>query len=286
MSELGRGLRRVRAPNPGPMTGAGTNTYLLGRTETIVVDPGPAVPSHIEAILRHARGPIRWILVTHTHLDHSPAARELAARTGARLAGRAAPAHGRQDAGFEPDRALVDQELVRAAETRLRAIHTPGHASNHLCYWDPDSGNLFTGDHIIDGSTVVIDPPDGNMSHYLRSLKGLRALRAQCLMPGHGEPLEEPLAAIDALIDHRARREAKVLDALELGQAQTIPALLSSVYDDVATRLHRVAARSLLAHLLKLEEDRRVVRDGEAWRLAGRLRLPRRGAPTRPRLKR
>lgn len=264
--ELASGLRRVRAPNPGPMTGSGTNTYIVGDTETVVIDPGPALSGHVAAILRAAPGPIAWILVTHAHLDHSPAARELASRSGARVAGAALPALGRHDPTFTPDRVLTDGDVVETADVVLRAVHTPGHASNHLCYWHARARAVFTGDHIIDGSTVVIDPPDGDMGEYMRSLRKLRALDAAVLLPGHGEPLTEPRTAIDALIAHRERREAKVLRCVPAGRALALETLVRLVYDDVDSSLHRVATRSLLAHLLKLELDGRVVTDGGRWR--------------------
>lgn len=267
LRKLAPDLRRLRAPNPGPMTGRGTNTYLLGQREVIVIDPGPAIPAHIDAILHHAPGPIRWILVTHTHLDHSPAARELAERSGATVAGYPPPAMGRQDHRFVPDRVLAGQDTIAIEDLTLQAVHTPGHASNHLCYWQEDSRTLFTGDHIIDGSTVVIDPPDGDMGDYLASLHKLKTLAAATLMPGHGEPLPDPVAAIDALIAHRLRRETKVLQALRPDQPLTIDELLPTVYADVDARLHGVAARSLLAHLLKLECDGRAGCDAKRWLL-------------------
>ena len=264
--ELASGLHRLRAPNPGPLTGSGTNTYIVGHGETVVIDPGPALNAHVEAILRAVPGPIAWILVTHAHLDHSPAARELAARSGARVAGAALPALGRHDSSFAPDRVLADDDVIRTADVELRAVHTPGHASNHLCYWDARARRLFTGDHIIDGSTVVIDPPDGDMAQYMASLRKLEALDAAVLLPGHGEPLTEPRAAIDALLAHRGRREAKVLRSVTAGQALGLEALVRVVYDDVDASLHRVAMRSLLAHLLKLEAEGRIVVEGDGWR--------------------
>jgi glyoxylase-like metal-dependent hydrolase (beta-lactamase superfamily II) len=248
------------------MTGSGTNTYLLGLDEIVVIDPGPAIASHAEAIVHHAPGPIRWILVTHTHLDHSPAARGLAARTGAKVAGRPAPHYGRQDREFTPDRCLAHEEPILAAGIELTAIHTPGHASNHLCYLAATTGRVFTGDHIIDGSTVVIDPPDGNMTDYLRSLAVLKNLDAKTLMPGHGAPLTSPREAIDALIAHRLRREAKILSTLDDEHYCSIEELVAQVYDDVDRQLHGIAARSLLAHLIKLESENRATRDGATWR--------------------
>ena len=263
---LGPGVRRLLAPNPSMMTGPGTNTYLFGINEVAVLDPGPVIEAHLQAILDLAAAPIRCILVTHTHPDHSPAAAELAERTGAKLLGSTPPGGKHQDLTFKPDRELGDGDRVEVDGIELEVIHTPGHASNHLCYRHLALNWVFTGDHVIDGSTVVIDPPDGNMTDYLRSLRQIKTLNPTTLMPGHGEPLLAPLAAIDALIAHRLRREAKVLAALRLDQLLTLDELVQSVYDDVDAGLHGVAARSLLAHLLKLESDERAVRDATGWR--------------------
>ncbi|MFQ5548188.1 MAG: MBL fold metallo-hydrolase [Woeseia sp.] len=265
--ELAPGIRRLLAPNPGMMTGPGTNTYILGEKETAVIDPGPAIDTHVEAIRKLAPGPIRWILVTHTHPDHSPAASALAEATGAELIGQPAPDGAHQDRTFEPDRILNNGESLETPEFRLEAIHTPGHASNHLCYFHQDSNWLFTGDHVINGSTVVIDPPDGNMSAYLDSLEGLMDKVIHAIGPGHGEPIEKPYEAIDWIIKHRLEREAKVAAALEAHPESTPAELLDHVYADVHERLHAVAERSLLAHLLKLQADRRAARKNDRWSL-------------------
>ncbi|MDZ7645058.1 MAG: MBL fold metallo-hydrolase [Woeseiaceae bacterium] len=185
------GVVRLVAPNPGLMTGPGTNTYILGDADKLVIDPGPAIPAHIDAICEAAGTAIRRILVTHTHPDHSPAARQLAARTGALLLGQAAPAGRHQDQSFVPHRTLADGETLDVDDSSLKVLHTPGHASNHLCYLRESDGLLFTGDHVINGSTVVIDPPDGNMSDYLASLARLRKLPLVTIAPGHGELLQQ-----------------------------------------------------------------------------------------------
>lgn len=161
-TEIGPGVRRLLAPNPGPMTGPGTNTYLIGEREIAVIDPGPRIDKHIAAIRAAAPNRIKWVLVTHTHPDHSPAARQLAAVTGAELLGRPAPEGKLQDQTFVADRVLQDGDLLKTDEFCLQAVHTPGHASNHVCYRHEKLGWLFTGDHIMSGSTVVIDPPDGD----------------------------------------------------------------------------------------------------------------------------
>ncbi len=264
---IANGVRRLVAPNPGMMTGPGTNTYLLGDNAVAVIDPGPLLEVHINAIVEAAPGPVRWILVTHTHPDHSPAASRLADLTGAALLGRPAPEGKSQDRTFIPNRVLDDGDSVILGDLTLSAVHTPGHASNHLCYFLAEMRWLFTGDHIMNGSTVVIDPPDGNMQHYLDSLAKLRTLNLAALAPGHGEVIDDPLRAVDWLIDHRLQREAKVVTALNEHSSLTLAELTTIVYADVDPRLHRVASRSLLAHLLKLEADKRAMQNDERWQM-------------------
>lgn len=254
-SELGPGVRRLVAPNPSMMTGPGTNTYLLGTEQIAVLDPGPKIESHIETIQEISGAPIRWILVTHTHPDHSPAATKLAAMTGAELLGTPAPEGKQQDKTFIADRVLEDGDELASTEFVIEAVHTPGHASNHLCYRHVGLNWLFTGDHIIDGSTVVINPPDGNMKHYLQSLQRVKQLQCDALAPGHGEIIHEPDKAIDWLINHRLEREHKVRAALARNPNLTTRDLVPHVYKDVDTKLYALAERSLLAHLLKLEDD-------------------------------
>lgn len=258
-------LRRLVAPNPGLMTGPGTNTYLIGVQEIAVVDPGPAIDKHVEAILAAAGAPIRWLLATHTHPDHSPAVAPLAEATGATVMGLPAPSGRHQDASFRPDRQPTDGETLCVDDIELEILHTPGHASNHLCFLQRASGWLFTGDHIINGSTVVIDPPDGSMTDYLDSLQRLRRLPIANIAGGHGAPIAEPAAAIDALIGHRLKREAKVRDVLGLSGGGTLDELVVAAYDDVDASRHALAQRSLLAHLEKLEADGVAQRNGDRW---------------------
>ena len=213
-AELGPGVRRIVAPNPSMMTGPGTNTYLLGNNAIAVIDPGPASGEHIENILLKSTGSIRWILATHTHPDHSPGVAPLAAKTGAEVLGIMAPDGQHQDSSFTPTRELRDGDVLETNEFRLEAVHTPGHASNHLCFRHEQLNWLFTGDHVIDGSTVVIDPPDGDMKHYIESLQRCRNLGCDALAPGHGEVIDEPSQAIDWIIKHRLEREAKVIAAV------------------------------------------------------------------------
>ena len=267
LTELAPGVRRLVAPNPSIMTGPGTNTYLLGSKEIAVIDPGPALHDHIDAIRQHAGAPIKWILVTHTHPDHSPAAALLAQASGAQQFGREAPQGRHQDRTFEPDHILADGDTFESGEFSLQVLHTPGHASNHLCYLHSDLNWLATGDHIINGSTVVIDPPDGSMRDYLRSLERLRTLGLDAILPGHGDVIENPDRAIGRLIDHRLRREAKVVAALQDHPAATSRELVPFVYDDVDEKLHELAEHSLLAHLIRLEEDLRVRMERGRWQL-------------------
>jgi len=262
---LAPGVRRLVAPNPGMMTGPGTNTYLVGEDEVAVIDPGPRIEAHIDAIQAQSPGRIRWILCTHTHPDHSPAAMPLAGATGAELLGIPAPAGKVQDKSFDPNRVLADGDTLVTGEFVLRAVHTPGHASNHLCFRHEMHRWLFTGDHIMNGSTVVIDPPDGNMKHYLESLERLKTLELAALAPGHGDVIERPLNAIDWLIGHRLKREAKVVSALETHPGLTLTELTPHVYSEVDPGLHSLASRSLLAHLGKLEIENRAVCVDERW---------------------
>lgn len=263
--ELARGVTRLVAPNPGMMTGPGTNSYLLGEQEMAVIDPGPAMHEHVQAILGYAAGRLRWVLVTHTHVDHSPAAQALAAATGAELLGRPAPAGRHQDGGFRPARVLGDGDVLKGPGFELEAVHTPGHASNHLCYRHAGLGWLFTGDHIIDGSTVVIDPPDGNMAAYLRSLERLEQMDIRAIAPGHGNLIERPREAIARLIAHRLEREARIARVLAAHPGGTLAELVRRAYAEVDRSLHPVAERSLLAHLEKLAAESRARREGERW---------------------
>jgi glyoxylase-like metal-dependent hydrolase (beta-lactamase superfamily II)/8-oxo-dGTP pyrophosphatase MutT (NUDIX family) len=265
LKRLDRYVARVIAPNPGVMTGPGTNTYLVGDGEIAVIDPGPAVPSHVDRIVEEAKGVIRWILCTHTHQDHSPAAALLKAKTGAQVLGRPAPEG--QDATFKPDFVLEGGQRVDLGPIGLRAIHTPGHASNHLCYLLEQTRMLFTGDHVMQGSTVVINPPDGDMRAYLRSLEKLLDEDIAVIAPGHGYLVGAPHKEVRRLIAHRLGRERKVVRALQqLGEA-SVEELLPVVYDDVPARIHRVAARSLTAHLDKLAAEGAVRAAGERYTL-------------------
>ncbi len=215
--QLSPRLIRVTANNGSMMTGPGTNCYLIGggeNNEWAVLDPGPTDEAHVQAIVDAAPGPIRWIFVTHTHKDHSPAAQALKARTGAPLHGMAALHAEWQDTDFVPDVPLRGGEVFELpGDSTLRVIHTPGHAGNHLCYVLDEERLMFTGDHVMQGSTVVINPPDGDMGAYLKSLRELLALDIDWIAPGHGFLMPQPQRAMQQIIDHRLKREAKVLRA-------------------------------------------------------------------------
>ena len=266
-TELRPGIRRLLAPNPSMMTGPGTNTYLLGQERIAVIDPGPAIESHIDRIIEFAGAPVEWILVTHTHPDHSPGASLLARKTGAELIGRPAPEGPQQDATFSPDYFLGDAERLETSEFVLEGVHTPGHASNHVCYLHTGSNWLFTGDHVIDGSTVVINPPDGNMKQYIDSLRRVRNLECTALAPGHGDVITDPERVIDWTIEHRLERESKVAAALSANPGLTARELVPHVYQDVDRKLYGLAERSLLAHLEKLVEDHRASLSDGRWSL-------------------
>lgn len=249
------------------MTGAGTNTYILGRERFVVIDPGPADGTHIERILRITQGALDRVLVTHTHPDHSPGARALAEATEVPIFGRPAPDDGHQDPTFKPDRTLNDGDSIAFDAGAIRALHTPGHASNHICYLLVGEGLLFTGDHLMQGSTVVIAPPDGNMKEYLDSLARLQREPVTRLAPGHGLTIDAAQTEIAHIIAHRLKREAKVFAKLsELGAA-TLDELVKRVYDDVDPRVHALAKSSLLAHLQKLAIDGRVAVRDECWQV-------------------
>ncbi|MBL8349401.1 MAG: MBL fold metallo-hydrolase [Burkholderiaceae bacterium] len=264
---------RVTADNGSMMTGPGTNAYFIGAPgsdDWALLDPGPDHADHVKALLAHAPGRITRVLVTHTHKDHSPAAAAIVAATGAATYGRVAEHPEWQDTGFQPDHVLGDGDVLKLGEgVRLRVVHTPGHASNHLCYLLEEEKLLFTGDHLMQGSTVVINPPDGDMAVYLRSLEKLLAEDLDWLAPGHGFLIDEPHAVVHKTIAHRLGREAKVLAALQ-SLAADAPvdeeALLARVYADTPKHLHAVALRSLRAHLLKLRDDGRARGEtGGAW---------------------
>jgi glyoxylase-like metal-dependent hydrolase (beta-lactamase superfamily II) len=263
---LAPGVRRIVAGNAGMMTGPGTNTYLLGLNDVAVLDPGPDDERHLEAILAAAGPKIRWILVTHTHPDHSPLVRRLAERTQARVIGLPPPGDGRQDVTFVPQILPPDGERLSVGDDQLMAIHTPGHASNCVCYLLERERLLFTGDHVLEGVSPVILPPDGNMGAYLHSLEKLRPLDFERIAPGHGGVMERGKDVLAALRAHRLAREEKVLRGLRLFSAANLDELTAVVYDDVAVERHGWARLTLEAHLIKLAGDGRAAKRDGLWR--------------------
>jgi glyoxylase-like metal-dependent hydrolase (beta-lactamase superfamily II) len=272
---LAPGLVRLTAPNPGLMTGPGTNTYLIGSGELALIDPGPADESHLAALLAavEARGTLRTILVTHTHLDHAPGAAALAQATGAQVVGFG-PAEN-----FDPDLCVGGGWTLRlpggaagdagaglgsgdesaGGDLTLEAVHTPGHASDHICWLIQESRTLLTGDHLMHGSTVVIRPPDGDLGTYLASLALVRDFDPPIarLAPGHGRVMERVTEVVDALVAHRLGRHARVADALGAMGEGTVDELLPQVYADVTEAQLPVARFSLWAHLRYLGEESR-----------------------------
>lgn len=249
-------VRRIAAPNGSAMTGGGTNTFLIGRDDIAVLDPGPEYESHYEAILTAGAGRIKWVLVTHTHKDHSPLALRLAEETGARLMGSVlSPGDEFQDTSFTVEKNIQHGERLATEEFTLEAIYTPGHVGNHFCYFLHEDKLLFSGDHIMDGSTVVILPPSGDMKDYLDSLDVLATFPCASIAPGHGNLMANPARVIDALKRHRLMREQKVIAGMKDTGEGSIMDLLPRVYDDVAEDVLYYARFSLWAHLLKLERD-------------------------------
>ncbi len=265
-------VQRITAPNPGMMTGPGTNSYLIGDAtgDLAMIDPGPDIASHADLLIKHAGNRLRWIFCTHTHQDHSPASRAVKQATGAQIFGFGrVPDDGRQDTEFKADQALTNDDVVDCGAFKIRAIHTPGHASNHLCYLLEEVSWLFTGDHVMQGSTVVISPPDGDMYEYFASLNKLSSYSITAFAPGHGHVIEAPREEVTKIIAHRLKREQKVVDALAkmpTGTA-TLDELVPVVYDDVSPKLHVPARRSLHAHLLKLARDGRAVEGEGCWQM-------------------
>ena len=262
--ELSPLVRRITAGNGSVFTGPGTNTYLVGKEEVTVIDPGPAMQEHIDVITAAAPN-IKQILVTHTHPDHSPGVRLLKEKLDVPAYGMLTNSSKNQDQTFSPERILDDGEVFQEEEFSIEVVHTPGHASNHLCFILKEEKLIFTGDHIMNGSTVVIGPPDGNMKQYIQSLEKLKEYDIEKIAPGHGELLENPHEVADWIINHRLEREKKVFQALQEASKGTPDTLVEKVYDDVDPSLFPIAKASLLAHLIKLEEDQLIYSSGEEY---------------------
>lgn len=272
-------VRRVLARNPSPFTYTGTQTYLVGDGgDVAVIDPGPDEAEHLDALIEAVGdAKVSAILCTHTHRDHSPAAAPLAKRTGAPIIGCAALTlqddGPRADAAFDPtyrpDRVLADGEAVSGDGWTLVAVATPGHTSNHLCFALPETGALFTGDHVMGWSTSVISPPDGDMTAYLESLGKLYdRLQDRIYFPAHGPCVEKPRQLVRGMIGHRRQREKQILRQIEAGH-RLIAEMVPHMYKGVDERLWPAAGRSVLAHLVDLERRDVVSRLGEEWSLVG-----------------
>jgi glyoxylase-like metal-dependent hydrolase (beta-lactamase superfamily II) len=275
IERLGPLVRRLLAPNPSPFTYTGTQTYIVGSGDVAIIDPGPDMPAHLEALTEALSGErLTAILCTHTHRDHSPASRPLQAATRAPIIGCAPLAITDEgpraddsfDADYQPDRVLADGETLTGNGWTLEAVATPGHTSNHLCFSLPEASVLFSGDHVMGWSTTVVAPPDGDMAAYMASLDKLRARHDAIYYPAHGPAVTDPQAHLQRLIDHRHGRERQILDHLAAGRGR-IPDMVADMYRDVDPRLHPAAGRSVLAHLIDLEARGRVRRDGDEWRI-------------------
>jgi len=268
-------VRRLLAKNPSPFTFTGTGTFVVGQPggTVAVIDPGPDDPAHIRALIDSLAGEtVSHIVITHTHMDHSPAAPALKAATGAEIVGCAplvlADDGPRADAGFDatyaPDRVLDDGECIEGPGWTLTAVATPGHTSNHLCFALEQEKSLFTGDHVMGWSTTVVAPPDGDMAAYMESLQKLLARDDAVYHPTHGEPVTEPQRFVKHLLAHRRQRENQILRAMDEGLT-TIPQMVAAMYAMVDKRLHPAAGRSVLAHLIDLERRGLAARADERW---------------------
>ena len=262
-------LKRIIAPNPSPMTFWGTNTYILGTNELAIIDPGPAVQSHFEAIMSslNKNQSITHILITHSHIDHSPLAKQLSERTSAPILAFGESSAGKStimtnlknldggegiDYDFKPDVTLNDNQILKNKEWCIKSLHTPGHMGNHLCFsWEGES-ILFSGDLVMGWATSMVSPPDGDLTDFMNSIKSLQ-LRSpdKLFFPGHGAPIENPSLRLQELYEHRKKREREILLALEIGLA-TISEITESVYADLDKRLITAAKRNVLAHLIDL----------------------------------
>ena len=272
-------VARLLAPNPSPFTHTGTQVHLVGTTDLAVIDPGPDDPAHIDAIVRAIAGrPVRAIVITHTHRDHSPGSRPLAAAIGAPIVG-CAPlalddagirADAAFDRGYAPDRVLAEGDSVCGEGWTLTALATPGHTSNHLAYVLPEAqdgaGALFSGDHVMGWSTSIVSPPDGNMTAYMASLEKLLPRTERRYYPAHGDPIENPQRLVRGMLGHRKQREGQILRSLRDAPA-AIGEMVARMYVGIDPRLFPAAERSVLAHLIDLRDRDRVAEQGGIWSL-------------------
>jgi glyoxylase-like metal-dependent hydrolase (beta-lactamase superfamily II) len=271
-------VNRVLAPNPSPFTYTGTQTYMVGVEAVAIIDPGPDDAAHLAALRAAIAGrPVAAILCTHTHRDHSPAARPLAQATGAPIIG-CAPltleddgprADAAFDADYRPTQILADGERIEGPGWTLEAVATPGHTSNHLCFALPQEQALFTGDHVMGWSTSVISPPDGDMTAYMRSMQRLTERDDIVYYPAHGEPIDAPQRLVRGMMGHRKQREGQILRFMERNGDSAIPDMVADMYRGVDPRLHGAAGRSVLAHLIDLHGRGMAERIGDGrWRTA------------------
>ena len=264
-------IRRVIAHNPSVFTFHGTGTYIVGRGNVAIVDAGPDLSDHVDAVLSAVRGEtVTHLVVTHTHIDHSPATRHIKAATGAPSYGFGPHGGGEgpaveegADRDFVPDHRLDDGAVISGDGWTLEAVHTPGHTSNHLCFTLAEEQALFSGDHVMGWSTTVVSPPDGDMGAYMASLEKLKARDVSTYWPTHGPPIPKPQRFVGKLLGHRRQREAEILSAVA-GGAATIPEIVALRYRGLDPRLRPAAARTVLAHLIHLVESGRVACHGEA----------------------
>jgi glyoxylase-like metal-dependent hydrolase (beta-lactamase superfamily II) len=264
-------VRRVVADNPGLLTGPGTNTYLVGIDEVAVIDPGPDTPAHVDAIVGASMSErVRWVLLTHTHPDHWPAAAQIRRRTGA-VVGAFKKLPKADDVSLDVDLALGDGDTVDGTEFRLEVLHTPGHAPNHLCFLLDEERVLFTGDHVLNGTTTVVNPKrGGDMVEYLASLQRLRKLkRVARICPGHGDVIEDPGAVLDEYVAHRQLRERQILRLLAK-EPRTIKRIVDALYTETPDGLIEMARHQVHAHLIKLKGEGKVVGSGvrSTWKVA------------------
>lgn len=263
-------VRRIVAPNPSMFTGPGTNTYLVGIDEVAVIDPGPDDDGHVNAIIGASmRERVRWVLLTHTHIDHWPAATRIADATGAEIVGFAKVP--KRDGEVRLDRTVGDGDVIEGTEFGLEVLHTPGHAPNHLCFLLEEERALFSGDHVLQGTTTIVDPQHGgDMVAYMASLERLRKLRRIArILPAHGDVIDDAKAMLDEYVAHRKMRERQILKALAAGPAK-ISDLVARIYVDTPEALHELARRQVQAHLLKLKAQGKVEGSSvrSAWKLA------------------
>jgi len=260
-------VSRILGRNPGPMTGPGTNSYLIGKERLCLLDPGPLDEIQFANFMKAIGSrKLEYILITHTHADHSPAALKIQQETGAQLVGLAAPEVPGHDHTFQPTKIWHHDDQINCEEYSIRLIHTPGHVSNHICFLLVEEMFLFTGDHVLQGTTSVILPPDGDMGAYLESLSFLQKLPLRYLAPGHGDVMDQPKEEIAKLIEHRMKRERKVISSLQKLGESIIDDLVLFVYDDVASHLLPWAKKTMLAHLIKLEREGIVIEERGLWK--------------------